>query len=37
MVYGTSTTFVPANEGRIASSVEAAPLPAVWQEYLEDA
>ena len=34
MVYGTSTTFVPANEGRIASSVEAAPLPPPWQEYL---
>lgn len=34
MVYGTSTTFIPANEGRIASSVEAAPLPAVWQDYI---
>ncbi len=34
MVYGTSTTFVPANEGRLASSVEAAPLPAPWQDYL---
>jgi dTDP-4-dehydrorhamnose 3,5-epimerase-like enzyme len=34
MVYGTSTTFVPASEGRIASSVEAAPLPGPWLEYL---
>lgn len=34
MVYGTSTTFVPANEGRIASSVESAPLPQVWSDYL---
>ncbi|MEZ5299351.1 MAG: hypothetical protein R3F11_01580 [Verrucomicrobiales bacterium] len=34
MVYGTSTTFVPANEGRIASGVESAPLPAEWQDYL---
>jgi dTDP-4-dehydrorhamnose 3,5-epimerase-like enzyme len=34
MVYGTSTTFVPANEGRLASSVEASPLPDAWQNYL---
>ena len=34
MVYGTSTTFVPANEGRLASSVEASPLPEAWQDYL---
>ena len=35
MVYGTSTTFVPASEGRIASSVESAPLPGPWQDYLD--
>lgn len=35
MVYGTSTTFVPANEGRLASSVEASPLPEAWSAYLE--
>lgn len=34
MVYGTSTTFAPANEGRLASSVEASPLPEAWQDYL---
>jgi dTDP-4-dehydrorhamnose 3,5-epimerase-like enzyme len=34
MVYGTSTTFEPANEGRIAHGVEAFPLPADWEEYL---
>jgi dTDP-4-dehydrorhamnose 3,5-epimerase-like enzyme len=34
MVYGTSTTYIPANEGRIAHSVEFAPLPAVWDEYI---
>lgn len=34
MVYGTSTTFVPANEGRIASGVEAAPLPDEWTAYI---
>ncbi len=34
MVYGTSTTYIPANEGRIAHSVESAPLPTVWQDYL---
>lgn len=34
MVYGTSTTFLPANEGRLASSVEASPLPDAWQEYI---
>lgn len=36
-VYGTTTTFVPENEGRVASSVESAPLPEVWRNYLEPA
>jgi len=35
MVYGTSTTFNPAWEGRIESSVEKAPLPVDWVKYLE--
>lgn len=35
MVYGTTTTFTPEFEGRIASGVEACPLPADWQEYLD--
>jgi dTDP-4-dehydrorhamnose 3,5-epimerase-like enzyme len=34
MVYGTSTKFDPANEGRIAAGVESAPLPEDWQGYL---
>ena len=33
MVYGTSTTFDPAFEGRIASEVESAPLPEEWSKY----
>jgi dTDP-4-dehydrorhamnose 3,5-epimerase-like enzyme len=33
MVYGTSTTFDPAFEGRIASSIESAPLPEEWNKY----
>lgn len=33
MVYGTSTTFVPENEGRIASGVENAPLPVEWDRW----
>lgn len=37
MVYGTSTTFTPAWEGRIASGIEAAPLPPDWAAYLESA
>lgn len=37
MVYGTSTKFDPANEGRIAAGVESAPLPEDWQRYLTDA
>lgn len=35
MVYGTSTVFNPAWEGRIESGVEKAPLPADWERYLE--
>jgi hypothetical protein len=34
MVYGTSTSFNPAFEGRIADSVERAPLPEDWQRYV---
>ena len=34
MVYGTSTQFDPAFEGRIADSVERAPLPEDWERYL---
>lgn len=34
MVYGTTTTFAPANEGRLASSVETCPLPDPWLDYL---
>lgn len=34
MVYGTSTQFNPAFEGRIADSIERAPLPGEWQDYL---
>lgn len=33
MVYGTSTTFVPENEGRIAHCVETAHAPAEWEAY----
>lgn len=36
MVYGTSTTFNPAWEGRIESGVESAPLPPDWSRYLEE-
>ncbi|MDP3851548.1 MAG: hypothetical protein Q8Q59_13655 [Luteolibacter sp.] len=36
MVYGTSTTFNPECEGRIASGIENAPLPADWSGYLEN-
>jgi dTDP-4-dehydrorhamnose 3,5-epimerase-like enzyme len=35
MVYGTSTVFNPAWEGRIESGVEKAPLPEDWERYLE--
>lgn len=34
MVYGTSTSFDPAAEGRIASEVETSSLPAEWQKFL---
>lgn len=34
MVYGTSTSFNPAFEGRIESGLETAHLPAEWAEYL---
>ncbi|TAE76514.1 MAG: hypothetical protein EAZ65_07010 [Verrucomicrobia bacterium] len=34
MVYGTSTVFNPAWEGRIASDVEKAPLDPRWDHYL---
>jgi dTDP-4-dehydrorhamnose 3,5-epimerase-like enzyme len=34
MVYGTSTSFKPEFEGRIASDVETATLPESWQEFL---
>jgi dTDP-4-dehydrorhamnose 3,5-epimerase-like enzyme len=35
MVYGTSTTFNPDWEGRIASGIENAPLPPDWSGYIE--
>ena len=34
MVYGTSTQFEAANEGRICSEVELAPLPEPWVQFL---
>ena len=34
MVYGTSTSFRPEFEGRIAADVESAPVPASWQRFL---
>ena len=34
MVYGTSTSFKPEFEGRIASDVETATLPESWQQFL---
>jgi dTDP-4-dehydrorhamnose 3,5-epimerase-like enzyme len=34
MVYGTSTSFKPEYEGRIASEVETAALPESWQRFL---
>ena len=34
MVYGTSTTFQPEFEGRIASEVETAELPESWRKFL---
>ena len=35
MIYGTSTVFDPAAEGRIGSSIEKAPLPQDWQDYID--
>lgn len=35
MVYGTSVSFHPEFEGRIASEIEAATLPATWQNFLQ--
>jgi dTDP-4-dehydrorhamnose 3,5-epimerase-like enzyme len=34
MVYGTSVSFRPEFEGRIASEVETATLPESWQRFL---
>jgi dTDP-4-dehydrorhamnose 3,5-epimerase-like enzyme len=34
MVYGTSTKFDPAFEGRIADSIERPTLPAEWESYI---
>jgi dTDP-4-dehydrorhamnose 3,5-epimerase-like enzyme len=34
MVYGTSTTFHPEFEGRIASEIETSELPESWQKFL---
>jgi len=34
VVYGTSTSFDPACEGRLADSVERAPLPDEWMRYI---
>jgi dTDP-4-dehydrorhamnose 3,5-epimerase-like enzyme len=35
MVYGTSTQFEPAFEGRIADAIERAPLSEDWQRYID--
>ena len=34
MVYGTSTSFNPAFEGRIESGLETAQLPPEWEKYI---
>lgn len=34
MVYGTTKTFYPPNEGRIASQIEEPSYPADWEAYL---
>jgi dTDP-4-dehydrorhamnose 3,5-epimerase-like enzyme len=34
MVYGTSTTFQPEFEGRIASEIETSELPGSWRKFL---
>lgn len=36
LMYGTSTTFTPEFEGRIASDVETKPLPESWRAFLEE-
>ena len=36
MVYGTSTNFEPAFEGRIATDVESALLPESWRSFLAE-
>jgi dTDP-4-dehydrorhamnose 3,5-epimerase-like enzyme len=35
MVYGTSTSFHPEFEGRIASEIETAALPESWEKFLK--
>jgi hypothetical protein len=35
MVYGTSTSFRPEFEGRIASEIETATLPDGWAKFLK--
>ena len=35
MVYGTSTSFCPEFEGRIASDIETAALPQSWERFLK--
>ena len=35
MVYGTSTSFQPHFEGRIASEIETATLPESWEKFLK--
>jgi dTDP-4-dehydrorhamnose 3,5-epimerase-like enzyme len=35
MAYGTSTSFQPEFEGRIASGIETAPLPEDWAKFLK--
>jgi len=35
MVYGTSTSFEPTSEGRIASDIEQCSVPEDWQAYLD--
>jgi hypothetical protein len=36
MVYGTSTSFEPTFEGRIADSIERAPLPPEWERFVAE-
>lgn len=36
MVYGTSTQFVPASEGRLLSGIENPGVPADWARYFQD-